>query len=252
MSFLGKYLTEAVRDAHRGVNDFIVNFDPERAGEADVAEVKANVDSAEAIASRADTKAQEDEKARDALKVRLDQHIKAVEKLSAEAEAMAEGPARTAKEKGVEKLMTDAEALKAQHAAAVAAADDSRAYAKERLEVHGVAVQKMRTLRTRLDTAARDRSRAEQDAALAAQRKSERLATAGITRDNDTGSVAIAAMERQTAALRQQAAGNRLTTNALTQASEGDEEATRALAEASGTAPALQGDIKSRLAALKG
>lgn len=252
MSLLTSIVAENIKAAHRGVTDFIVNIDPEGASEAQISEMIANVDSAASIAAKAEQNAQAAEKARDELKVKLDQYIKAAEILSAEIEGLPEGAKRNSKETGLTKIINDAETLKSQYADAVAVADDNRSYAKERLEVHNLGTQKLTTLRTRLEASRREQERARQEATRAAERKREQLSSAGITRGDDHSEVALAAMERKTAQLRQQAAADSLTSGALSKKSEGDDEATRALAAASGTAPSLQGDIKSRLAALKG
>jgi hypothetical protein len=251
MSFLTSMIGQKAREVHDGIIKTVVAFDPQGATQAQIDEYSQNVDQLADIAARAETQAQADQKKADELGVSLEQHIHAAELLSAQVAATADTAAKAAKQKGLDKIMADAEQIKQQHDDAVKAATDSRAWADERKATHQAGVQKLLTARTRLETAMRNQQRAHDEAAIAAQRAADAKAAAGLTSGLDTMDTALGAMEANANRDHQKAMAANMTAGAMSAHADGDAEAAAALAAASGNAPSASMSIADRLAALK-
>jgi hypothetical protein len=252
MTFFTSLLGQKAQEIHDGIIKTVVAFDPQGATQAQIDEYSHNVDQLADIAARAETQAQADQKKADELGVSLEQHIHAAEILSAQVDATADAAAKSAKQKGLDKIMADAEQIKHQHDDAVTSAAQSRTYADERKDTHQAAVQKLLTARTRLEAAMRNQQRSHDEATIAAQRAADAKTAAGLTSGLDTMDTALSAMDANAARDHQKAMAANMTAGALSAHADGDAEAAAALAAASGNAPATSISIADRLAALKG
>lgn len=243
MSLLGNYLGVQVQALHDGIVKTVVNFDPEGASEAQLAEYHNKVDQLADIAAKAMTQAAADAARVIQLQASFDQHMKAAASL--------DGSNEPAKQKALEKIVSDAETISGDLESAKASAADSSGYADQMKAAHGQAVDKWKNGRTHLDQAKRDQERARQDAARAAQQTADAERAAGLIKGLNGGDIALDAMAANTARLKEKAASARLTSGALSTATEGDDEAAKALAAAAGTSSAAGSSLAERMAALR-
>lgn len=243
MSFFGSYLSTQATALHDGIVKTVVGFDPEGATEAQLTEYQGKVDELANIAAKAEMQAQADEAKIGTLQASFDQHMKAAASL--------DGNPDPAVQKGLDKLITDAEHIKGDLDQAKTAAVDSRGYADQMKTAHASAVEKWKSGRQHLAEDQRNMERAKQDAAMAISRKADAERAAGLIGGLDTADVAHSAMQANIAKFKLQSEGARLTTGALSTASEGDDVAAKALAAASG-GPSTGSSLADRMAALRG
>lgn len=179
LRLLGSYLGAQARALHDGVVRAIVSFDPEGASEAQIREHGRQVDKLADIAALALRRAGQDEAAAKALDTRFVQFRRAAQLLSEQVDGAADAD-RATKERALERVLADAEALKAERDRAREDALDSRGYADERAAQLKLAVDAWKQARDRLAAATREQQRARDAARRASDRARGAASSAGL------------------------------------------------------------------------
>lgn len=239
MSFLTSYITTKARDLHNASIQMVAKWDPESAGEAQIAEWDAQAREMAGVAARALSDADTTRKVANTIRENMQRYTRAAENLMSKGET-------SAAEQSADKALE----YKSQLQSAEAEAADAQLWADE---THAAALKAQRLVvegRSKIEHAKRDQARAEREAAIAAERLAERQRLAGITRNLSGADAAIDAMSANTRKSREKAAADRIRGDALGKVTDDNQAIQRALEEVDGIAAPKS--LSDKLAALRG